>query len=95
MFVVIVTFKIKPSETDAFLSKIMVNARLSLSLEPGCKQFDVCTLPTDPEEVFLYENYVDEAAFNTHKTMKHYLDFNTDATDMVVEKNVKTYHLNT
>ena len=72
----------------------MENARLSLSLDPGCKQFDVCTSLTDAEEVFLYESYVDEAAFNSHKAIRHYRDFNMDATDMVVEKTVKTYQLN-
>lgn len=93
MFVVTVTFGIKSGQIDAFLPKIMENARLSLSLEPGCKVFDVCTSPRGPGEIFLYEQYDNEGAFETHKTMQHYLDFSIDAEPLIVEKTVKTYLL--
>lgn len=93
MFVVTVTFAVKPGRMDAFLPKIMENARLSLRLEPGCGVFDVCTSPKAPDEVFLYERYEDEAAFEIHKTMPHYLDFSADAEPLLADRTVKTYLL--
>lgn len=91
MFVVTVTFQIKPDQFEAFLPLMVQNAEASLTTEDGCRQFDVCTDETRPEEVFLYEVYDDEAAFKTHLKTPHFLKFDADVAEMISEKTVKTY----
>ena len=93
MFVVTVTFTIKPDEISAFLPLMQDNARRSLDDEPGCRHFDVCTSAKRPDEVFLYELYVDEAAFQQHLTMPHYVQFSEQIESIVAGKLVKTYSL--
>lgn len=70
---------------------MLENARSSLRHEPGCHQFDVCTDPSRPEEVFLYELYSDATAFDVHQTMPHFSNFNAAASDMIAEKTAQTY----
>ena len=70
-FVVVVEFAIRPAHADAFREAMVENARRSLDAEPGCVQFDVCVDPGDPARVFLYERYVDEAAFRAHLAAAH------------------------
>ena len=43
MFVVTVHFSVKRNQIEQFKPLMLENARLSLELEPGCKQFDVST----------------------------------------------------
>ena len=91
MFAVVVTFEIKSSETAEFLTAMKKNAQTSLANETGCHQFDVCTDPDRPNEVFLYELYTDEAAFDVHRSSTHFRDFNAQVGTMISRKDVKTY----
>lgn len=91
MFAVVVEFQIKPECVVDFMPLMLANAKASVAEEPGCHQFDVCTDPERPSEVFLYELYSDAAAFETHRTMPHYLSFDAAVADMVAAKQVKTY----
>lgn len=93
MFVVTVTFRLRPGKRGAFLPLMMENARLSASREPGCRQFDVCEVPGSPEEIFLYEVYDDAEAFAAHKATDHYLDFTAKAGPLIADKAVRTYAL--
>ena len=92
-FVVTVLLRAHPGHESAFLALILENARSSLAGGPGCRRFEVCTAPERPGEVFLYEVYDDATAFEAHKTMRHYLDFNAAAAPMLADKVVKTYQL--
>ncbi|GAA0780485.1 antibiotic biosynthesis monooxygenase [Roseibium denhamense] len=91
MFVVTVTFQLKPGQKKVFLPLMTENAEASLREEPGCRQFDVCTDPDRPEEVFLYEIYDDAAAFQVHLETEHFLAFDRKIAGMVADKSVKTY----
>ncbi len=91
MFAVVVTIRVHPEQWDAFLPLMHTNAKASFAEEPGCQQFDVCQDPSRPNEVFLYELYDDEAAFQVHLEAPHYLSFNEATTPMVSEKIVHTY----
>ena len=83
MFAVVVTFQIKPEHWNGFLVAMITNARASKELEPGCRQFDVCTDESRPHEVFLYEIYDDETA--------HFKEFAAISADMIADKSVITY----
>lgn len=89
-FVVTVEFEVDPSQFGTFLPLMRENARRSRALEPGCRQFDVCTDPARPHAVFLYERYGDRAAFDAHLASRHFLDFDAAVRGMITAKSVRT-----
>ncbi|SFR46224.1 putative quinol monooxygenase [Litoreibacter janthinus] len=91
MFAVVVTFQIAPDQLAQFMPAMLSNAQTSLSLEAGCKQFDVCTDPERAGEVFLYELYDDEASFNAHTSSTHYAEFQKAIDGMIVSKDVRFF----
>ncbi|WP_136656779.1 putative quinol monooxygenase [Nitratireductor sp. XY-223] len=91
MFAVTVTFRIKPEHWQPFLSAVQTNAEASRDGEEGCRRFDVCTDADRPGEVFLYELYDDEAAFEIHHGTEHYAVFSEAVADLVEDKAVVTY----
>jgi autoinducer 2-degrading protein len=90
MFVVAVTFEIDPEHVGRFIDLVRTQARNSLTLEPGCHQFDVCIAPQDSMKIFLYELYSDENAFNFHLASDHFKQFNGDTANLVRSKSVST-----
>lgn len=95
LYVVTVTFRIKPEHADEFLNAMRENARLSLELEPGCHRFDVALGEDGPETIFLYELYSDRAAFDAHLAAEHFKSFGATVTDWVASKDVACYVLPT
>lgn len=91
MFAVAVTFKIRSADWELFLPLMRENAQASLREEPLCRQFDVCTDPARPLEVFLYELYDDDDAFRHHLESDHFRAFDTAVADMIEYKHVMTY----
>ena len=61
-----VNIKIKPENVDAFMSKVIENARAARS-EPGCRQFEVLVDPDDRTKAMLFEVYDDQKAFEAHQ----------------------------
>jgi quinol monooxygenase YgiN len=47
-----------------------------VSAEPGNVRFDAHRLADDPQSFFVYEEYVDEAAFQAHVATEHCATFN-------------------
>ena len=72
MIGLIVTIKIKPEHKEAFMESMYGDARGSNNDEPGCLQFDVLQDSEDPNRIFLYEIYRDEAAVEAHRQAPHY-----------------------
>ena len=91
MFVVTVQFQIAPAHETGFLAHMRQNAAQSLVEEPGCHQFDVCTDPAHPGEVFLYEVYADAQAFQHHLQSAHFKAFDLVVADMILSKQVATF----
>lgn len=91
MFAVVVTFSIKPDCLAAFMPLMEQNAATSRSNEPGCNQFDIATDPARANEVFLYELYEDQAAFEAHLGAEHFKTFDAASAPMIAEKSVRTY----
>lgn len=90
-FAVCVTFRIAAEHWDAFLKLMHDNAQASLNLEVDCLQFDVCTDPARPNEVFLYEIYTSPEAFEQHLQSAHFRVFNSETSEMIEDKQVTTY----
>lgn len=93
MFVVTVLIEVHAPFTDAFRQAVVQQAHNSLDLETDCHRFDVSSRDDEPEIVFLYEIYSDEAAFQGHLASQHYRDFSATVEDWVAVKEVNTFHL--
>ncbi|PJI85773.1 quinol monooxygenase YgiN [Yoonia maricola] len=91
MYAVVVTFQIVPGKMGAFLPLMRENAATSQRQEDGCHRFDICTDPAHPNEVFLYELYSNRAAFDLHLTSDHFKEFDTQTTQMIAAKSVRTF----
>jgi len=74
-FVVIAEFEVKPDHLAAFLDLAMEDARLSVSNEPGCRQFDVVVPSNGAPSVVFYEVYEDRSAFDAHLQTPHLARF--------------------
>jgi quinol monooxygenase YgiN len=69
--VVAVTWRAKPGHEDRVAEILGTVVRLSRA-EPGCLLFQAHRSLDDPLEFFLYEQYVDEAAFKAHGESEHF-----------------------
>lgn len=79
--------RVNPAEVDRFKARIARHAHISVTLEPGCLQFDLHQERSDPSLFLLLESYADEAAFELHRTSAHYLAFRDDVKEWVIERN--------
>ncbi|SEA79856.1 Quinol monooxygenase YgiN [Rubrimonas cliftonensis] len=91
MFCVTVEFTIDPGRRDAFLARMKRQADASLSLEPGCRVFEVWVEDARPDEVRLHEVYDDAAAFEAHLASVHFNSFAADIGPMVRERRLLTW----
>ena len=88
-FFLIVEFQVKPDSLEKFNQAIAINAKASVSEEPGCRQFDVLHNQDDPNHVVLYEVYDSEAAFrDDHMKRKHTQTFLAQAKELVTKQTV-------
>jgi autoinducer 2-degrading protein len=88
MYVITVQFTIDHEHLERFLPLMYENARRSREEEPGCRQFDVCVDPEREGIVFLYELYVDRAAFDGHLASSHYQKFAMETKGMILHRDV-------
>jgi (4S)-4-hydroxy-5-phosphonooxypentane-2,3-dione isomerase len=91
MYVVTLLFSIRPTYLDRFRAAMAQQAEASLREEPGCRQFDVCYDPAAPTDCFLYEIYLDEAAFRAHLATAHFKAFTVATANWVASKQVRSY----
>jgi autoinducer 2-degrading protein len=87
-FVNAVDLDIVPAELEKFLVAIKENAAASVK-EPGCRQFNISVLASDPNHVFLYEVYDNAAALDSHRTTDHYKKYQATTANMVAKRNVR------
>jgi quinol monooxygenase YgiN len=91
MYAVTVLFKLVPGGAEAFMPLMLANAKTTITDEPGCLRFDVCTDPLRPDEVFLYEVYYDRAAFDRHLETPHFKEFDSAVFHLIASKRIGTY----
>ena len=92
-FVVTVAFEVDPAAAEVFLARVRQQASDSLSREPECYRFDVCTDPAIPGRFLLYEIYGSAEAFQTHLESAHFKAFDADIASIVRAKTVQTWQL--
>jgi quinol monooxygenase YgiN len=70
MFSIIARFTVQAGKIDEVLGYLKQASVLSLA-EPGCHMYFANQDLTDPNVVVMYEQYTDEAAFESHLASPH------------------------
>lgn len=86
MYVIIAPIKIKEGFKEQFIEAMLDDAKGSVANEPGCLRFDVIQDGEDENKIWLYEVYVDEAAFEAHKQTPHFVKWQSTVEDWVGER---------
>ena len=80
-YVIVAPIQIKAEHKEAFIEAMLGDAKGSVNNEPGCLRFDVIQEGADPNRIWLYEVYVDEAAFQAHTRTPHYITWRDTVKD--------------
>lgn len=86
MYSLFIKTRVKPGCADAFLAAIQINASASVACEPGCLVFDVSQDREDPDVIYLYEIYRDDAAYQAHTETAHFRDSRPLVEPLIVEQ---------
>jgi quinol monooxygenase YgiN len=79
---------IAPAEIDKYLAAIKENGAASVK-EPGCREFNIMVSATNPNHVFLFEVYDNDAAVQAHRTTEHFKKYAATTANMVTARNVR------
>ena len=91
MYIVTVVFVVKAAHLEQFNARVRQQAKDSLEREADCHRFDVATGIADPQQIFLYEIYSSERAFEDHLASAHFKSFNAATQDWVESKSVNRW----
>ncbi|WP_207885398.1 putative quinol monooxygenase [Pseudomonas sp. 30_B] len=86
MYSLFIKTRVKPGTAEEFLAAIKVNAAASVSSEPGCLVFDVSQDRADPDVIYLYEIYRDDAAYDAHTQTAHFRDSRPLVEPLILEQ---------
>lgn len=78
------TFTARPGEGER-VERLLQDFAEEVRAEPGNVFFDVTRLIADPDRFFVYEEYVDEAAFQAHIAAPAGVPFNAALRSLIVE----------
>ena len=83
-----VDLDVVPSQIQPFLAAIKENGAATVK-EAGCRQFDILALATDPNHIFLYEVYENEAAYLAHRSSEHFKKYAATTKDMIARRDAR------
>ena len=72
----------KENEVASLFSKLMEESRK----EPGCAMYQVHRHRTESRRFFIYEQYKDDAALESHRTAAHFLQYAKKELPKVAER---------
>lgn len=84
MYALFVRISVVPGQAERFLALTAANHR-GTRAEAGNRRFDVLRDAVDANRCFLYEVYVDEAAFRAHQQTPHYLAWKEAVAPLMAE----------
>ena len=87
-----VDLDIAPDQMAKYIEAIKENGAASVK-EPGCREFNITVLADNPNHVFLYEVYDNEAALNAHRNTEHFKKYQTTTANMVTGRNARAMSL--
>ena len=85
MYVIVAPIQIKEGYKERFVEAMLDDARGSVRDEPGCLRFDVVQDGGDSNRIWLYEVYVDEAAFEAHLKTPHFIKWRDTVKDWLAD----------
>ncbi len=88
LYINAVDLVVVPSEMPKFLEAIKENAANAVK-EPGCREFNVTVLASNPNHVFLYEVYDNAAALDAHRQTEHFKKYAAATKDMIADRSVR------
>jgi quinol monooxygenase YgiN len=74
MVVLAVTWVAKVGQ-EAEVAEVLAKLTTEARKEPGCAMFQVHRHRTEPRRFFIYEQYKDDAALETHRNTPHFLQY--------------------
>jgi (4S)-4-hydroxy-5-phosphonooxypentane-2,3-dione isomerase len=88
--VILVRFELVPGRRHEFMRYVLENAKASVTLETGCRRFDVLVDELDAsDDITLYEIYDDSEAFDRHLQTDHFAAFRTGTEPLVLSSSVQ------
>ena len=85
MYIVIAPIQVKKGFKEQFVEEMIADGKGSVTNEPGCLRFDIVQDTHDPDRIWLYEVYRDEAAFEAHKQTPHFIRWRDTTKDWTEE----------
>ena len=83
-----VQIQIKPENVDAFMPKVLENAKAART-EAGCRQFEVLVDPDDKTKIMLFEVYDDQKAFEVHQAGAAFKKYLAEAVPLLAARERK------
>ena len=80
-----VNIRIKPENVDAFMKKVIENAKAART-EAGCRQFEVLVDPDDKTKIMLFEVYDDQKAFEVHQAGAAFKKYVAEAVPLLASR---------
>jgi (4S)-4-hydroxy-5-phosphonooxypentane-2,3-dione isomerase len=88
MYVNAVDLDIIPAEREKYLAALTENGKASVT-EPGCREFNIQVLASDPNHVFIYEVYNNEAALQAHRASDHFKKYAAATSAMIAKRDAR------
>jgi (4S)-4-hydroxy-5-phosphonooxypentane-2,3-dione isomerase len=79
---------IVPAEIEKFKAALTENGAASVK-EPGCREFNIHVLANNPNHIFIYEVYDNEAAAQAHRQTDHFKKYAATTANMVAKREVR------
>ena len=88
LFVAAIDLDIVPAEIEKFKAALKENAAASVK-EPGCREFNIHLLASNPNHIFIYEVYDNEAVAQAHRQTDHFKKYAAATANMVAKREVR------
>jgi quinol monooxygenase YgiN len=85
-----VDLDIAPAELDKYLAAVKENGAATIK-EPGCREYHIMVSATNPNNVFLFEVYDNDAAAQAHRATEHFKKYAATTANMVTARNVRPF----
>jgi (4S)-4-hydroxy-5-phosphonooxypentane-2,3-dione isomerase len=87
-YVQLVDYEIAPANLEKFIEALKENGAATIR-EDGCLQFDFSQSASNPNQIFIYEIYENEAAVQAHRASDHFKKYVAATKDMAVNRQVR------
>jgi quinol monooxygenase YgiN len=88
LYINAVDLDIVPGEIDKFLAALKENGAASVK-EAGCREFNIHVSANNPNHVFIYEIYDNEAALQSHRQTDHFKKYAATTANMVAKREAR------